>query len=38
MALEISTVEFKEKLLNNPNSLELIDVREKFEFDQIRIK
>lgn len=38
MALEISTVEFKEKLLSNPTSLELIDVREKFEFDQIRIR
>ncbi|EKD29637.1 MAG: rhodanese-like protein, partial [uncultured bacterium (gcode 4)] len=38
MALEITTVEFKEKLLSNPTSLELIDVREKFEFDQIRIR
>lgn len=38
MALEISSREFKEKFLSQPEKLELIDVREKSEFDQIRIK
>ncbi|MDD5376603.1 MAG: rhodanese-like domain-containing protein [Candidatus Gracilibacteria bacterium] len=38
MALEITSVEFKKKLLSAPENLELIDVREKSEFDQIRIK
>lgn len=38
MTLEISPIAFKEKFLKNPESLELIDVREKSEFDQIRIK
>ncbi|NCP77222.1 hypothetical protein CO024_02190 [Candidatus Gracilibacteria bacterium CG_4_9_14_0_2_um_filter_38_7] len=38
MSLEITTVEFKEKFLKNPQSLELIDVREKSEFSEIRVK
>ncbi len=38
MYREISAMEFKEKFLNNFDTLELIDVREKSEFEQIKIK
>ncbi|MFK7780511.1 MAG: rhodanese-like domain-containing protein [Candidatus Gracilibacteria bacterium] len=38
MYKEINTNEFKEKFLNNRDSLEIIDVRENFEFNQLRIK
>lgn len=38
MSLEITPVEFKEKFFSNPENLELIDVREKSEFAEIRIK
>lgn len=38
MYKEITPLEFKEKFLNNFDNLELIDVREPYEFDQIKIK
>jgi rhodanese-related sulfurtransferase len=38
MYKEISTVEFKEKFLSNSNNLEIIDVRELYEFNELRIK
>lgn len=38
MYKEIKVLEFKKLFLNNREELELIDVREKYEFDQIRIK
>ncbi len=38
MYKEITAIEFKEKFLNDFDRLELIDVREKSEFDQIKIK
>jgi len=38
MYKEISTINFKEKFLNTPDSLEIIDVREVYEFNQLRIK
>jgi rhodanese-related sulfurtransferase len=38
MYREINVTEFKEKFLNNFDNLELIDVREKSEFEQIKIK
>jgi rhodanese-related sulfurtransferase len=38
MYKEINTVEFKEKFLNNWDNLEIIDVREAFEFNELRIK
>jgi rhodanese-related sulfurtransferase len=38
MYREITAIEFKEKFLNDFDRLELIDVREKSEFDQIKIK
>ena len=38
MYREITAIEFKEKFLNDFDKLELIDVREKSEFDQIKIK
>jgi rhodanese-related sulfurtransferase len=38
MYKEITPVEFKEKFLNNRDNLEIIDVREEYEFDQIKIK
>lgn len=31
-------MEFKEKFLSNPDNLEIIDVREPYEFDQLSIK
>jgi hypothetical protein len=38
MYKEISAIEFKKKFLNGSDSLELVDVREKSEFEQIKIK
>jgi rhodanese-related sulfurtransferase len=38
MYKEITPVEFKEKFLNNRDNLEIIDVREEYEFNQIKIK
>lgn len=38
MYKEITPIEFKEKYLYSRNDLELIDVREEYEFDQIKIK
>jgi len=38
MYKEISTDDFKNKYLKNLENLEIIDVREQYEFDQIRIK
>lgn len=38
MPLEITSVEFKKKFLANPESLELIDVRESSEFQEVHIK
>ena len=38
MYKEITSVEFREKFLNEKENLEIIDVREEYEFDQVRIK
>lgn len=38
MYKEITPIEFKEKYLKELNKLEIIDVRESYEFDQIKIK
>lgn len=38
MYKEISTVEFKEKFLKNQDNFEIIDVREPFEFEELRVK
>ncbi len=38
MYKEISIEEFKKKFIDNKENLEIIDVREPYEFDQIRIK
>lgn len=38
MYKEISTDDFRNKFLENSGELEIIDVREKYEFEQIRIK
>gem|GEM_PF-2684893 len=38
MYKEISTEDFKKKYLKDSGELEIIDVREQYEFDQLRIK
>jgi len=38
MYTEITWEEFKKKFLENKNKFELIDVREKFEFDYMKIE
>lgn len=38
MYKEITTAEFKEKFLSDSNNLEIIDVRELYEFNELRIK
>lgn len=38
MYKEITTKEFREKFLSDPDLYELIDVREPYEFNELRIK
>jgi len=38
MYTEITSEEFKKKFLQDKNRFELIDVREKFEFDYMKIE